>query len=136
VQPGAERALQVRGHELRERDERDDEHHADRERDQPGAPPPPPRAPQPFDRVLEVRAKRGLDLAGRARLVEPEDHLESILADQILARVEQQIREIRIEVALAERRRIAIVEDLFDCLQLDIDARHAVLAAISAGVAH
>jgi len=136
AQPGAHRTADRLADDLRQREQRDDEYEPDQQRDLTDPPPPLARPAQPLDRVLEVRAERRLDLAGRARLVEPEHDLVLVLAEQILAGVEQQVREIRIEVALAERRRIAVVEDLFDGLQLDIDARHAVLAAISAGVAH
>jgi len=136
AQPGTDRTADALADNLREREQRDDQDEADQQRDLPYPAPALPRAAQPFDRVLEVRAERGLDLAGRARLVEPEHDLVAVLAEQVLAGIEQQVRQIRIEVALAERRRIAIVEDLLDRLQLDIDARHAVLAAISAGVAH
>ncbi|MEO8841076.1 MAG: hypothetical protein ABI704_05860 [Kofleriaceae bacterium] len=66
------------------------------------------------DELLEMRVNGLLDLDRRTRLFDPEHDANALLVKQVLAGVEEVLREIGIEIAVSKRRRVAIVEHLLD----------------------
>ncbi|TMQ03651.1 MAG: hypothetical protein E6J91_46255 [Deltaproteobacteria bacterium] len=78
-----------------------------------------------------MRAKRRLDLAGLAPVLDPEHDLEAVVRREVLAGRQQVLDEVGIEVALAKRRRIAVVEQLLEAGDPDIDTRLAIFEPVA-----
>jgi hypothetical protein len=87
-------------------------------------------------RFRRSRLVAGLDLLGNALLGDPEHHLEPTERRQVLGSGDQILDEIRVEVALAKRRGIAVVEQLLDGVEADVDAARPVLEPVPMMLGH
>src|SRR5690348_16370871 len=71
-----------------------------------------------------------LELGVFGRLLEPEHDREMLVRREIATCTHEVLGDVAIEVTLAKRRRVTVVEELLAPLRADIDTWHAGLTAL------